>query len=147
MKRLASTKHFTRWVSLEQRFEAKVDRSPGHGPWGDCHIWLAALHADGYGLIKVNGRYEMAHRVAYGLDLIPVGHDVHHRCEIRPCVNREHLIPRLHEKHPHEHRGTHCKHGHRLEGENIYVRPDNGRRACAACRDDRNRKRKRGANA
>lgn len=35
---------------------------------------------------------------------------------------------------------THCRHGHEFTPENIYVRPNDGKRACKACRDSYNRK-------
>jgi len=34
-------------------------------------------------------------------------------------------------------RKTHCKHGHELVNENIYVNPSNGDRACRTCRKER----------
>jgi hypothetical protein len=34
---------------------------------------------------------------------------------------------------------THCVNGHPLEGENVYIRPDNGKRACYPCMLERNR--------
>lgn len=33
---------------------------------------------------------------------------------------------------------THCKHGHALSGDNLYIKPD-GRRACRKCLADRNK--------
>jgi hypothetical protein len=48
-------------TSLEDRFEAKVDRS------GDHHLWTGSKKADGTGKLKVEGRVVTAHRVAWEL--------------------------------------------------------------------------------
>jgi hypothetical protein len=84
-------------ASLERRFWAKVDASPGHGPEGKCWVWIGCLSA-GYGSIGVyyDGRMmpTSAHRVAWALwhrddpgDLM-----VLHRCDFRPCVRPSHLF-------------------------------------------------------
>lgn len=36
---------------------------------------------------------------------------------------------------------THCKWGHPLSGDNLYVSPSNGQRCCRACRADQSRRR------
>lgn len=37
---------------------------------------------------------------------------------------------------------THCVHGHPLSGDNLYIRPYNGTRACRTCRGRRDRERR-----
>lgn len=38
---------------------------------------------------------------------------------------------------------THCKYGHPLSGDNLYIRKYNGTRSCRTCRDRRDRERRR----
>lgn len=70
-----------------------------------CHVWQRAVNAKGYGSVMVDGVGRLAHRVAYAAahGEIPVGHEVHHRCENRRCVNAAHLEAVS----PREHHGRH----------------------------------------
>jgi hypothetical protein len=81
------------WPALEDRFWRKVDKSPGHGPGGDCWIWCGATLPDGYGQARAFGRLDKAHRVAFRLSGrdIPNGAMVLHSCDVRGCVNPSHL--------------------------------------------------------
>jgi hypothetical protein len=80
--------------TLRERFEPKVDRTPGLGPNGDCHEWTACRGRDGYGQIKAGGKMLGAHRVAWELvnGPIPEGMCVLHRCDNPPCCRVEHLF-------------------------------------------------------
>lgn len=67
------------------RFEAHVWRGPQTG----CAIWTGARNERGYGRVRVNGRMEQAHRVAFlrgGGILAPDRPHVLHRCDCTACV-------------------------------------------------------------
>lgn len=82
------TKH---GLSLAERFWPKVDvRGPD-----ECWPWTAkSRQQGGYGAIRVDGRIERAHRVAYRLTYgeLPDGVVVRHRCDNPPCCNPADLV-------------------------------------------------------
>ena len=61
-------------------------------PLTGCHIWQVAL-LHGYGILRYRGRYHQAHRLAWSLKNgpIPDGMIPCHRCNVRRCVNPDHL--------------------------------------------------------
>lgn len=73
---------------LLRRFWSKVDVRPD-----GCWWWTGAIGASGYPHIKVDGKKQRAHRIAYELFAGPVpdGFDVDHLCGVRKCVNPSHL--------------------------------------------------------
>ncbi len=75
-------------LSPAERFVSKVERGDG------CWIWRGAHVSDGYGHFRVGpARVVRAHRFAYELWVgeIPEGLMVIHSCDVRDCVNPEHL--------------------------------------------------------
>ena len=75
-----------------------------------CWIWkLKPMHT-GYGRIHRAGKYKSAHRAVYEAHRGPVpdGMELDHLCNVRLCVNPDHLEPvthaenlrRLHERDP-----------------------------------------------
>ena len=79
--------------TLEERFWAKVDKTPGHGPNGDCWLWTAAIDSTGYGAFCWNGKKRNTHRIAYELQngQIDRNMDILHSCDVRLCCNNDHL--------------------------------------------------------
>lgn len=74
-------------------FEKYIKLKPDTGCW----IWMGRLNSSGYGRIstKFYGKEKSlrAHRVAWQLYRwpIPLGLQVLHRCDVRACVNPDHL--------------------------------------------------------
>jgi hypothetical protein len=125
----------------DERFWPKVERSDG------CWQWVGHKTPRGYGIIRIAGSTELAHRIAYALSEggIPANLDVHHLCHNPGCVNPSHMVlmttgdhfklslPAIHQKardghllHPF------CKRGHPMSGDNLSLRA-NGTRRCKAC--------------
>lgn len=120
-------------------------------PFG-CWIWLGSRHSAGYGVFRVNGRYERAHRIAYEIVIgpIPAGKVSDHLCRTRECVNPFHLEPVENKTNvlrgigptAMRARATHCPKGHELIGANLYMTPS-GYRNCRMCRADSDKRWKR----
>lgn len=59
-----------------------------------CWIWQLARKGRGYASMYVNGKYLSAHRVFYERSNgeITAGFQLHHLCEVKECVNPDHLV-------------------------------------------------------
>ena len=62
-------------------------------PDSDCVLWTSAIIENGYGVIRIAGKYLYAHRMAYGLvhGSIHDGLVIDHTCFVKHCVNPDHL--------------------------------------------------------
>ena len=123
--------------SAEERFWERTKKTP------DCWHWTGAKNNWGYGSLGVNGIAMGAHRFAYELlrGPIPQGLQIDHLCRTPSCVNPAHMevvtekenilrgisMPAINA------RKTHCKRGHPLEGDNVYVVKKPLGRGCKLC--------------
>lgn len=71
-----------------------------------CWIWQRYIGPAGYGNIGINQQSLGAHRYFYEMLVgsIPEGMVVHHKCEVRACINPEHLMPVTQGEHRRIHR-------------------------------------------
>lgn len=102
--------HWTRWQRTGDPLKTKQPHRRRHVPVGThllgrvvrrpksnkpgCWFWTGALNGDGYGIVSIDGRLLLTHRVAYELFVgpIPDGHEVCHRCDNPQCCKPAHLF-------------------------------------------------------
>ena len=115
---------------------------------GGCWLYRGFIHKNGYGSIGYRNSNWRVHRLAFHLwnGPIPQGHDVCHTCDVRNCVNPEHLFsgPRQHNHDDMWKKGRawqqkdHCRHGHPWSLYAYYVPAHTGKkgikwRHCKRC--------------
>lgn len=76
--------------TAEEMFFEKVILDPN----SDCHLWIAAKNHHGYGRFQIKRKGIYAHRFSYEhyIGKIPKDMYVLHKCDIRHCVNPDHLF-------------------------------------------------------
>jgi len=132
---------------IVRRFESRYIPEPNSGCW----IWEGSLKR-GYGHFSVGpaGRNKISQAHVFSYEMkhgsVPPGLQLDHLCRVRCCVNHRHLqavtcrvnVLRGISPAAENAKKTHCKHGHSLSGDNLYL--SEGFRYCKICRD-RTRKR------
>ena len=80
------------------RNDVSPDRARFDSTWeavteSGCWLWLGSTKGGGYGRFRLRGASLRAHRAAWELyrGPIPIGVCVLHRCDVRVCVNPDHL--------------------------------------------------------
>lgn len=83
--------------TVEERFWSKVHIPDVEGAEDECWEWTASKNAGGYGMFYKDGKNQLAHRVAYELEIepIPEGMIIRHRCGNPSCINPRHLASDL----------------------------------------------------
>ena len=58
-----------------------------------CWLWQGSLTTKGYGQFSVGGKLQRTHRASYEAHIGPITGGLHvlHSCDVRHCVNPEHL--------------------------------------------------------
>jgi hypothetical protein len=136
-------------ASILGRFWSHVDKTTGHGPNGECWIWIGATDSKGYGSTHIRKKTTSAHRASYihTFGSIPDGMQLCHRCDTPLCVNPSHLFPGTQQDNINDmmkkgrHGGktkTHCPSGHPYD--EINTRWYQGRRYCRECLHISNRR-------
>ncbi len=71
-------------------------------PFSGCWIWDRNLSSDGYAVLRLangrrgGGRNVRVHRLLYELVndcVIPPELDACHKCDVKPCINPQHIYP------------------------------------------------------
>lgn len=103
-----------------------------------CWLWLGHINKDGYG--RFNGKdmpSGYVHRAMFywANGYLPIAPNiVGHLCEVRNCLNPEHLAEQSQKENVRQYtdRITECPKGHEYNEKNTYIRK-NGSRKCREC--------------
>lgn len=132
---------------IEIRFFEKVEEDP----ITQCWNWIGSKTFDGYGRFWSKNETILAHRFIYKIKKgkIPKGLTLDHLCRNPSCVNPDHLEPVTQQENvlrgigitAQNAKKTHCKRGHKLKGDNLYIKP-NKDRICRICKNNEQKNRR-----
>ena len=120
----------TKEVILERVRNETVTNAKGCWKWTGSGSGRSGEYAS----INFEGKAQRLHRLMYMWHIGPISNDadVHHTCEVKRCVNPEHLVAT--NDHPSHHVATHCTKGHEFTLENTtHFGPNNNWRYCKTC--------------
>lgn len=92
-----------KYPSIGERLAEKTDKTPGHGPNGDCWVWTGTKTRAGYGQIKwpkgdprgTDYTHRVSYQLHYGVHLDRArkcGVLVLHKCDNPSCIRPDHLF-------------------------------------------------------
>lgn len=129
-----------------ERFFDKVQPEPNSGCW----LWDGATNSAGYGHFRCKGRVQSAYRVIFEHEKGPIPKDleIDHLCNVRCCVNPDHLevVTRLENcrrswergRRPGANPTSHCPKGHPYAGDNLAFN-NRDQKYCLQCKREKDR--------
>lgn len=117
---------------IPEKFLAKINKTDS------CWLWLGHINNSGYGRDNSAGypsRYAHRSMFYWANGYLPSSPSVvGHKCEVRKCVNPDHLEDQTQKQNVRQYsdRITHCPTGHEYTETNTYIR-SNGSRKCREC--------------
>lgn len=131
--------------ALCREAQEQIERLSEKVPFSGCWIWTGSLVKTGYGQLTFKGKHKSAHKASYEAfnGEVPDGMWVLHKCDVRACVNPNHLyagtpidnrrdmLERSDWAHPYA-KNTHCQAGHEYTDGSYRIAKD-GSRACRVC--------------
>lgn len=143
------------WNKLDDaEYNARwIERVKGHCTVSDkgCWLWQHLRTYNGYAQYGYRGKSKTVHRVMYQIVnnvKLPSTLDVCHSCDFRACVNPDHLWVGTRKQNMQDCSAkgradgqwkTHCKRGHPLSGDNLYINATSQLRSCKTCARRRGR--------